>query len=88
MLERGSAPTSFDLRSKCLLCRAQAQAAAEVVQHAGRKVDLMQGQQRSPAPHLSALQHQELLRRLDSLSLHAAVHVTANASLRPFLLSL
>ncbi|KAK9868233.1 hypothetical protein WJX84_001520 [Apatococcus fuscideae] len=51
--------------------RAQAHAAADVVRHAGEKVDLMQGQQRAPAPHLSVLQQQELLRRLDSLSLHA-----------------
>ncbi|KAK9844898.1 hypothetical protein WJX74_008346 [Apatococcus lobatus] len=52
--------------------RAQAQAAAEIVRHAGDKVDLLHSQQRPPpAHHLSVLQQQELLRRLDSLSMHA-----------------
>ena len=56
------------------VCRAQAHAAAEIVRHAGEKVDLLQSQQRPPpAHHLSVLQQQELLRRLDSLSLHAQV---------------
>lgn len=56
------------------ICRAQAHAAADIVRHAGEKVDLLQSQQGPPASrHLSVLQQQELLRRLDSLSLHAQV---------------